>query len=313
MYWFKFWGPAHTKRLNEYISACFTGLWIQSFEHDDAIAEIAQMCRDENWRLCVWDVARGLQLPGQANSQPTDAGGTDPLAAIRSINALGSKDSSAILVLLNFHRFLQSAEIVQALSNQISQGKANRTFIVVLSPVVQIPPELEKLFCVVEHALPDRAQLEQIARQTAVEPGELNEEQLPRILDAAAGMTRFEAEAAYSLCLVAQQAIDEELTRQQQAGTVESNGHTSASGNGHHNGNGNGNGHAAPRRSGGRRATASQARALRAIAERQGIDLTAELQNRFGVNEPEELSITEASQTIDELKASANGSTNGRR
>ena len=193
-----------SSRLTEYIAACFTGLWVQSHEHDDAIAEITQMCRNENWRLCVWDVARGLQIPGQANGQPADAGGSDPLAAIRSVNALAAPESSALLVLVNFHRFLQSAEIVQALANQIAQGKANRTFILVLSPVVAIPAELEKLFCLVEHALPDRAQLEQIARQIATEPGELNEEQLPRILDAAAGMTRFEAEGAFSLCLVRQ-------------------------------------------------------------------------------------------------------------
>ena len=115
---------------------------------------------------------------------------------------------------------------------------------------------------------------------------------------------------------MAQQAVDEELARQT-ASNGQDNGHTTAAnGNGHNNGNGrhngNGNGHAAPRRSGGRRATASQARALRAIADRQGLDLAAELQNRFGVREPEELSITEASGLIDELKSSANGHSNGR-
>ena len=92
------------QRLTEYISACFTGLWIQSHEHDDALTEIAKLCRDQNWRLAVWDIASDLQIPGQNN--PTDAGGSDPLAAIRSINALASKDGSAILVLSNFHRFL---------------------------------------------------------------------------------------------------------------------------------------------------------------------------------------------------------------
>ena len=127
------------QQLAEYISACFTGLWIESHEHDDALAEIAQMCREQNWRLAVWDIERGLQIPGQANGQPADAGGNDPLAAIRSINALASADSSAILVLVNFHRFLQSAEIVQALAQQISAGKQNRTFIVILSPVVADP------------------------------------------------------------------------------------------------------------------------------------------------------------------------------
>ena len=53
-----------SQQLTEYISACFTGLWLQSHEHEDALTEIAQLCRDENWRLAVWDVAQGLQIPG---------------------------------------------------------------------------------------------------------------------------------------------------------------------------------------------------------------------------------------------------------
>ena len=73
----------------------------------------------------------------------------------------------------NFHRFVQSAEIVQALAQQITTGKQNRSFVVVLSPVVSIPTELEKLFVVVEHDLPGREQLEQIARGIATEEGEL--------------------------------------------------------------------------------------------------------------------------------------------
>ena len=104
--------PQH---LQEYISACFTAIWVESHEHDDALREIAQLCRDQDWKLASWDVDRGLQIP--SSEQPADAGGSDPLAAIRSINALASPDSSAILVLSNFHRFMQSAEIVQALAS----------------------------------------------------------------------------------------------------------------------------------------------------------------------------------------------------
>jgi hypothetical protein len=189
-----------TQRLTEYISACFTGLWVTSHEHDDALAEIGQLCRQQNWRLAVWDIASGLQIPGQ--NAPPDAG-SDPLAAIRSINALASADSSAILVLVNFHRFLNSPEIVQALAKQISTGKQNRTFILVLSPVVQIPAELEKVFVVLDHDLPDREQLEQIARGIATSDGDLPEgDALNTVLDAAAGLTHFEAEGAYSLSIV---------------------------------------------------------------------------------------------------------------
>jgi hypothetical protein len=196
-----------TERLSEMVRACFTGIWIESHEHEDALAEIAQLCRQENWRLATWNIDRGLQVPGQAN-QAVDAGGTDPLAAIRSINAMSSTESSAILVLSNFHRFLNSAEIVQALAGQITTGKQNRTFVVILSPVIQIPTELEKLFAVIEHELPNREQLEQIARSIATEEGELPQDDgLAHVLDAAAGLTRFEAENAFALSLVREQRI----------------------------------------------------------------------------------------------------------
>lgn len=188
-------------QLTEYIAACFTGLWIESHEHEDALREMAQMCRDENWQLATWNIERGLQVPG--GTQPEDGSGTDPLAAIRSINALATPDGSTLLVLENFHRFLGSPEIIQALAQQITLGKQNRTFTVVLSPIVQIPTELEKLFVVVEHDLPGREQLEEIARSIATEDGELPEvDELATVLDAAAGLTRFEAEGAFSLSLV---------------------------------------------------------------------------------------------------------------
>ena len=73
-----------SKRLSEYVRACFTGLWIQSHEHDDALAEIAQLCRREDWRLAVWDIDRGLQVTGTV-VEP--AGGQDPLAAIARADA----------------------------------------------------------------------------------------------------------------------------------------------------------------------------------------------------------------------------------
>jgi hypothetical protein len=195
-------------RLSEYIAAAFTGLWIQSYEHEDALAEIARLCHDRQWSLAVWDIDRGLQV----NGQPAENTG-DPLAAIRAISSLATPEGSALLVLPNFHRFISGAEVVQALAHQIHQGKQNRTFIVVLSPVVQIPIELERQFIVIEHDLPDRRQLEEIARSIATEPGEIpNENDLGRLLDAAAGLSRFEAEGAFSLSLVRHGRLEPEST-----------------------------------------------------------------------------------------------------
>ena len=143
----------------------------------------------------------GLQVPGT----DVDTGGSDPLAAIRAVNSLATPEGTAILVLQNFHRFLQSAEIVQSLVQQIIAGKQNRTFVVILAPVVQIPIELEKLMIVIEHELPSREQLAEIARGVATEAGELPDDaDMAAVLDAAAGLTRYEAEGAFSLALVRQ-------------------------------------------------------------------------------------------------------------
>ncbi|MEQ8637440.1 AAA family ATPase [Gimesia maris] len=193
-----------TATFSEYVRACFTGIWIESHEHQEALADLIQLCQQEDWRLASWDIDQGFQLTGET----TEAGNTDPLAAIKAVNELATPEGTAILVLQNFHRFIQSTEIMQALAQQILSGKQNRTFIVVLSPVVAIPAELEKLFVVLEHELPDRRQLTEIAQEIATEPGELPEgSQLDTMLDAASGLSRFEAEGAFSLSLVRQGKI----------------------------------------------------------------------------------------------------------
>lgn len=189
------------ERLSEYIRACFTGIWIESHEHQEGVVEIGQLCAAEHWRLITWDFETGLGAVGVADNAETS--GNDPLSAVRALNSLASSDGTTILVLENFHRFLSSAEVVQALIRQLNVGKQRRTFVVILAPVVQLPVELEKLFVVLEHELPTKDQLAAIARGVATEEGELpSRDVLDGVLDAAAGLTHQEAENAFSLSLV---------------------------------------------------------------------------------------------------------------
>src|SRR4051794_25938955 len=213
------------ERLAEYVRAAFSGLWIVSHEHDDAVAEVAAMCRDQGWSLATWDVDRGLALAGQAEGSAAPAGTADPLAAVRALPALATPDGTALLVLRNFHRFLGSPEVVQALDTQVAAGKQARTFVVILAPAVSIPAELEKLFVVIEHELPGRDQLGAIARGVATEPGELPEgDGLDAVLDAAAGLTRVEAENAYSLSLVRHGRLAPEVLWEIKSGTLKKSG-----------------------------------------------------------------------------------------
>jgi hypothetical protein len=192
-----------TERLDELVRAAFAGLWVVSHEHDDAVAEIATLCRRHGWSLATWDIDRGLAIAGRPADVSTVPGAADPLAAVRAFKALATPDGTSLLVLRNFHRFMASPEVVQALDTAISAGRQDRTFILILAPVVQLPPELERQFVVIDHDLPGRDQLGAIARAVATEPGELPAgEHLDAVLDAAAGLTRMEAENAFSLALV---------------------------------------------------------------------------------------------------------------
>ena len=214
-----------TERLSEYVRACFTAIWIQSSEHDDAIAEIAQLCRQRGWNLATWDIDRGLSFAGRDDASRTAVAAPDPLAAIKAIGALAAPEGTAILVLRNFHRFLGSVEVVQALDSAVAAGKQARTIVVILSPVVQIPTELERQLVVIEHDLPGRDQVAQIARAIATEPGELPEgDELSAVLDSAAGLTRVEAENAFSLSLVRHGRIAPDVLWELKAQTLRKSG-----------------------------------------------------------------------------------------
>ena len=70
------------ERLSEYIYACFTGIWIQTHEDQDALAEIRGLCHDENWRLATWDIEQGLSIVGPKATEQGGAGDPQPRAGL---------------------------------------------------------------------------------------------------------------------------------------------------------------------------------------------------------------------------------------
>jgi hypothetical protein len=207
-----------TEQLRDYVNAAFTGIYVQTSEADEAEREIVQMARDRKWRLVIWDVAQGLRVAGTN----TDTGGADPIAALKALPGLAEADGTTILLMHNFHRFLTSPEVVQTTFTQLIAGKDQRTFIVVLAPVVQVPVELEKLFVVIEHALPDREQLRSIGQEING-PQNATPPNWNQILDAAAGLTRYEAEGAFALSIARHNSIKPEVIWELKAQTLRKN------------------------------------------------------------------------------------------
>jgi len=214
-----------TEQLTDYIRAAFSGLYLVTHEPDEAEREIAALARSQDWKLACWDIAGGLRFPNASSNAATDVGTGDPLAVLRAMPSLADRDGTALLLLHNFYRFWSNPEIVQTAFAQLIAGKQQRTFLVILAPTVTIPIELEKLFVVLEHALPDREHLEQIARgMTADRPEEMPEgDDFQRMLDAAAGLTRYEAENSFALSLIRHDVLRPESIWEMKAQALKKN------------------------------------------------------------------------------------------
>lgn len=216
-------------QLNDYINAAFSGLWVTTVEPDEAERELVEHARRRQWTLAVWDLARGLGFP--ANAPATVPQIDDPLAVLKSLPTLApastgedatASEQTTLLVLPNFHRFLNSPEIVQNLFEQLVAGKQSGIFIVVLSPVVTIPVELERAFVVIDHALPTPDQLGQIAHDVLADhpDGIPTNRAWQSLLEAAAGLTRAEAEGAFALSLARHDALRPEVIWELKAQTL---------------------------------------------------------------------------------------------
>ena len=183
----------------ELIRAGFSGIWVETQEAAEAIVEITQLARAHSLGLMRWNLDLGLV---GINGELDGTVGRDPLSVIRSLQSINS-EMSTILMLENFHRFVDSAEVCQALQTQLLLGKQSGRHIVILSPTVKLPAELERQFVVLHHPLPTQEQLRSIAESLVTEdPGALPQATAGQLIDAASGLTRAEAESAFSLSLV---------------------------------------------------------------------------------------------------------------
>jgi AAA+ superfamily predicted ATPase len=206
------------KEIKELVCAGFSGIWVESMECDDAVTAIKSLAEERKWGCDVWDIDR--QLYSGAVAAP------GPLQALRSLD-LPKTNETVILVLKNFHRFLPNPEVVQALANRVVQGKGIGQYIVIVAPTIALQPEVEKLFTVVHHELPDETQLRTICNDlftgdtTFEKP---SEEQVTTVVEASRGLTRQESENAYALSLVRHNKLEPDTIWGIKAQTLEKSG-----------------------------------------------------------------------------------------
>ena len=195
------------QKIKELVCAGFSGIWVDTQEVADAVETIRRAAAEKQWGCECWDLDCQLYVHGQK--------APGPVQALRWLDsAEGRSTQPQLLVLVNFHKYISNPEVMQVLANRVHAGKKIGQHILVVSPVLQMVPEIEKLFTLVHHELPDREQLTTIANELFVGENEHlkpADDVLATAVEAAAGMTRAEAENAFSLSMVRHRTLSPDV------------------------------------------------------------------------------------------------------
>ncbi|BFM38508.1 AAA family ATPase [Synechocystis sp. LKSZ1] len=161
---------------------------------ESAIAKIAQQ-QTQHQRVFIWTVTRGFQEYGKA-PQTTQHNTVSPEAAIEWVVR---QPEAGIFIFKDLHPFISSPAVTRWLRDAIASFKGTEKLILLMSPSLEIPLELEKDIVVLDFPLPDLQDLDEVLR------GQLNQTQVKRIsleareklLKATLGLTKDEAQKVY--------------------------------------------------------------------------------------------------------------------
>lgn len=173
---------------------------------EQTIATIAQ-ARPQR-RVFIWTVTHGIVEFGQPRNV-TQHNTVSPEAAIEWVTR---QREPGIFVFKDLHPFVDSPAVTRWLRDAIASFKGTQKTIVLMSPVQQIPIELEKEVAVLDFAMPDMAELNQVLSQQLEQnrTRRITTEAREKLLKAALGLTRDEAEKVYRKAQVTAGRLTEE-------------------------------------------------------------------------------------------------------
>jgi ATP-dependent 26S proteasome regulatory subunit len=207
------------EQVQTYIRAGYPILYVVTAEEDRAIDLLAQAAQEGTGarrKLFVWSVSRGLCT---ADLKPVDRKTADPH---RILPYLLEFNEPGLFVLEDYHFFVderapRAALAIRQLRDLVSPFKASRKTVVILSPVLKIPPELEKDVTVLDLAMPGEEELAATLDETAEQMKDnpkveinLTGDAREKIVKALHGLTRSEAENALAKVIVTRSRIDAE-------------------------------------------------------------------------------------------------------
>ena len=196
------------EELNILIQAQYPLIYLVTAEEDRAekeIAVISQM-KQQPRKLYVWTLTHGMVEHGQART--TQHNTISPEAAIEWTTR---HKEPAIFVFKDLHPFKDSAAVTRWLRDAIASFQGTQKVIILMSPIQQIPIELEKEVVVLDFALPSLVELDRVLSHQLdkTRQNRLSNEGREKLLKASLGLTQDEAEKVYRKAQVKRGKITE--------------------------------------------------------------------------------------------------------
>ncbi len=215
------------------IRAKYPILYILSSEERRVEDLLRQVAARRHKRLLGWTVTVGFEDISTPRATPVAPNVRDPL---RALDYIAEASEPAIFVLKDFHPYLdtqrlplENAVTVRRLRDLAADLKESRKTLVLLSPVVVIPPELEKDITLLDYSLPTPEELDQALERvlrSARQLGgsrrslRLDDEARSEIVRAAQGLTCTEAENAFARSLVVRGRLEPDIVSQEKQAVI---------------------------------------------------------------------------------------------
>jgi AAA+ superfamily predicted ATPase len=204
--------PGFVRQVDLLVRARYPLLYLVSWEEQRVEEMLGRLARSRGKELLTWSITRGLRRISGGRAPVAIEKTTSPKGALQAIAAL---TSPAVVVLADVHPFLDDPEVVRGLRELSASLKRTQTTVVLLSPVLKIPPELEKEITVVDVPLPTFDELRQLlveivtlvheSRRATVD---LEKDRTAELLRAAQGLTLAEAENVFARAIADDGRLD---------------------------------------------------------------------------------------------------------
>lgn len=189
------------------IRAKYPILWVTSWEErrvEEAIKEIAQKL---NRQLHTWSVTQGMVPTVRRASGPVKA--TTLPGELEALAQIHESAEFTVFLLKDFHPYMKDTRVVRLLRDLAARLRGKAQTLILLSPQLALPTELEKDVTVLEYPLPGRdeisLQLDEVTQAMADTPNvdtTLSPDLRETIVRSAQGLTTDEIESALARALV---------------------------------------------------------------------------------------------------------------